>query len=136
MSKSVAIFVGLLIAVLAEYLALMLAGAGHGWGAPLRYSLLLFVAYPIALARISNSTRASVAVDAAMFVVGAGASFRLFQNIRETEAEYFWKLVDAGLPIVILWLAIWFGWQALTVANALRGAFGSSPSPDPSETSR
>jgi hypothetical protein len=121
MSKPVAIVVGVLIAALATFIALVLAGAGHGWFAPLRYSILVFGAYPVTLFRTANRPSNSAAGDIVLLVFGAAASLVLYLDVRVNEPIYFWKAVDIGLPSLLIWLLLWFGWQFVTIANLVRG---------------
>jgi len=126
--NSVAIVAVLLIAAIALFIGVMLGGAGHGWVAPFFYSLGLLVAYPVALVRMRNAAR-TPRVDIAMLGVGAGASLLLLLDIRALESDYFWRIVDfdMGLPLVFAWLCLWFGWQILVLANAIRAHFRPVP---------
>ena len=121
MREAVAIVAGLAIAAVAEFIALMLAGAGHGWVAAWPFSLILFAAYPAALFRMPIAVGKSAMLDIAMLVVGVVASLLLLAATN-AEAEYFWKVVhfEDGLQFIIVWLLLWFGWQALTLANVVR----------------
>lgn len=121
MGKTVAVVAGLVIAAIGEFIGMMLAGAGHGWTQPILYSLLLFVAWPAALLRIPRPEGISARYDLFMLVLGAIASLLLLAATN-AEAEYFWKVVyfEDGLQFIIVWLLLWFGWQALTLANIVR----------------
>jgi hypothetical protein len=121
MGNVVAIVVGLAIAAVAQFLALMLNGAGHGWTEPFFYSVFLFVAYPVALSRIPREAGMGVNPDFFLLVLGVVATLLLFAQT-SSEPEYFWRMAeqDGGVPVIIAWLLLWFGWQALTLANIVR----------------
>ena len=117
-TKTGAIVIGLAIAALAQFVAMMLGGAGHGWTMPFLFSVFLFAAWPVTLVRMKPAPGRSFVADVALLLLGVIASLLLLVATMD-EAEYFWRVVelDGGLPLVILWLALWFGWQLLTLAN-------------------
>ena len=122
MSDVVAIAAGLLIAALAQFLALMLGGAGHGWTDPFFFSFVLFVTWPLALARIPGPVGTSAYPDGIMLVLGAVTTLLLIVKT-SSEPQYFWRMADqdGGVRVIIAWLILWFGWQIVTAVNLLRG---------------
>ena len=122
MKDVIALGAGLVIAAIAEFLGLMLSGAGHGWTQPIFYSLLLFAAWPLALLRIPRPEGTSAAFDLFMLVLGVGATVLLFVQ-SAGESEYIRRLIaleDLAVPVMVAWLLVWFGWQGLTLANIAR----------------
>ena len=119
MRKALAILVGLLIAAFAEFVGIMLAGAGHGWVAPASASLILFLAYPATLWRWTDPGGGSARADGMALMLGAVASLLVLVDTIAFEWEYFRKVVaqEMGLPLVILWILLWSGWLYLTAAN-------------------
>jgi hypothetical protein len=119
--KTVAVVAGLVIAAIGEFIGMMLAGAGHGWTQPILYSLLLFLAWPAALLRIPRPEGISARFDLFMLVMGVTGSLLLFVQTAN-EPEYFWRMADQeeGVTVIIVWLLLWFGWQALTLVNIVR----------------
>src|SRR6478672_8663176 len=98
----------------------MLGGAGHGWIAPFYYSLGLLIAYPATFLRMRNAGDRTSRGDVAMLVVGACATLLLFLDICVVESDYFWQVVEIGMPLVAVWLCLWAGWPILVVVNLVR----------------
>ena len=121
MKEAVALGAGLAIAAIAEFLGLMLSGAGHGWTQPTFYSLLLFAAWPLALLRIPRPEGTSATFDLFMLILGVVATLLLFVQT-SSDSEYFWRMMreDGAVTVMIVWLLFWFGWQGLTLANIAR----------------
>ena len=106
MTKGNAIGAGLLLAVVAFVLAFGLAGAGHGWGAPGLFSLMLLVLNPIAFVRALgpiDAVSASRAADMILLVVAACTDGLLFADAYGPERAYFQAAVDTSW----LWVAAW-----------------------------
>ena len=121
MDRSFEITAGLAIAAIAEFLALMLTGAGHGWVAPLRYSLILFLAYPFALVRRADATGTSILPEVVALGLGVCASLLLIVETRTNEAGIIGQFIRVnGVSVIIVWVLLWLGWQALTVHTFLR----------------
>ena len=121
MDRSIEIVAGLAIAAVTEFIALMLAGAGHGWLAPLRYSLILFLADPFALVRRADSAGASILPDVVALGLGIGASLLLIADTRTNEAGIIGQFIRInGASVIIVWVLLWLGWQALTVHTIQR----------------
>ena len=109
MSKRLGVSLGLLVAFAGQLIALALAGAGHGWITPFWASIVLWIAYPLALLRVGKLPLVVMAI--------AGDAMLMTQTAREG-IEYFWKVVRFdGWAVVVLWLAIWLGWQMIVVAS-------------------
>ena len=120
MDRLVEIAAGLALAAIAQFIAIMLAGAGHGWLAPLRFSLILFLAYPFALARRADRTGTSILPDVVALGFGICASLLLIAETWTNEAGIIGQFIRVnGVYVVILWLLLWLGWQALTVHTIL-----------------
>jgi hypothetical protein len=110
------IAMGLFIAFLGQFIALGLAGAGHGWITPFWASISFWVLYPLVLAR-SPGPR-SVAIDATTVLLALIADGLLIVQTFREGVEYFWKVVEFdGWLFVGAWLAIWLAWQAVAAAN-------------------
>lgn len=121
MDRLLEIAAGLAIAAIAEFIALLLTGAGHGWLAPLRYSLILFLAYPLALIRRADRTGTSILPDVVALGLGICASLLLIVETRTNEAGIIGQFIRVnGVSVIIVWVLLWLGWQALTVHTILR----------------
>jgi hypothetical protein len=119
--RSVEIAAGLAIAAIAQFIAIMLTGAGHGWTAPLRYSLILFLAYPFALVRRADRAGTSILPDVVALGLGIGATLLLIVETRTNEAGIIGQFIRInGVFVIIVWVLLWLGWQALTVHTILR----------------
>ena len=120
MDRSIEIVVGLTLAAITQFIALLLTGAGHGWTAPLRYSLILFLAYPFALVRRADRTGTSILPDVVALGLGVCASLLLIAETWTKEAGIIGQFIRVnGIHVVILWVLLWLGWQALTVQTIL-----------------
>ena len=120
MGKAIAIVAGLLIAALAEYIAMLVGGAGHGWIAPLRYSPILFLLYPLALFRRLDEGGTTIMFDRAMLVVGVIASLLLLVDTVANESDYFPNLLNPYGLVVLFWMFLWVGWLIPTAMRMVR----------------
>ena len=117
------ILIGASCAAVAQFLALGLAGAGHGWVAPFFYSPLLFVAYPVVLARLADQNRRARWIEVALLAVAIAADLRLVANALGPEAVYINRMMADAPVFLVPWLCLWSAWQILTVWLLLRGLF-------------
>jgi len=118
--KGLAVLASLALAASAQYLAFGLAGAGHGWVAPLFYSLLLFVAYPVAFLRRMDTSHPSIAIDVGLLVVAGIADLLLVIQTVIQEPHYFVMVIGFAGPFAVLWLVLWCLWQMLAVSTLRR----------------
>ena len=115
---------GLGLAALAQLLSFLLAGAGHGWVAPLFLSVALWAFIPATLSitwPIGSSSRREFF---GILVAALGADALLIsRTIDEGNALPFYVEVNGavGLLIIGLWLALWLFWQALLVYSLVVG---------------
>ncbi|HYG28700.1 MAG TPA: hypothetical protein VD887_00640 [Allosphingosinicella sp.] len=121
MQRNALIVVGLAVAALAQLLALLVTGAGHGWGQPLRFSPALFVVYPIVFVRLRSPGTLAWA-DVAL-LAGAGLLDLLLVRQTGIEGSEYFHSVMAMPPIPHLWLLLWLLWQALAVKILVSGIF-------------
>lgn len=118
------IALGLLLAFFAQFLGFLLAGAGHGWVAPLFISIVLWVLWPMTLAvawpigsrsRMASVTMLAAALSADLWLVSKSIG----------EADYISRYVEVngalGLLIIIFWLCLWTVWQAILVWSLVAG---------------
>jgi hypothetical protein len=126
LSRSVYFRVGLGIslAAVAQFLAAMLAGAGHGWTTPFFASILLYATLPTAFLLLwpgDFSAFSSRPVCILILAIGALADWQLVSMTLEETTEFtaFFAINGGvGVAIAAAWFAIWASWQALA-ANAL-----------------
>ena len=112
------IALGVLLAFIAQFLAFLLAGAGHGWVAPLFISIMLWVLLPASLAIAWPIGRGSrLALSAILVAALAADAWLISRSIGE--ARYISHYVDVngavGWLIIGLWLGLWAFWQAILV---------------------
>ena len=112
------VFAGLCIALLAWGLAWLVAGGGHGWVAPVEYSLYLFILYPVVLLRAGGWGPSAPALDLVLLAAAVLLDFALAAGTWKNEYQYFMR--DPAHPITLIWIALWLGWQAVTIANVVR----------------
>lgn len=111
---------GLAIAAFASLLSFGMAGAGHGWVTPMLFSLALFPAYPVVLLRLTATGPKWRRADLVIVWLGGIADVLLLLATVQEGTQYFWRVMEAGGLFVMLWLLIWFGWQALAVRCLIR----------------
>lgn len=106
----------------AQFLALLLAGGGHGWGAPFLFSMLLFVLYPMTIARAANpashdGSHSAFRLDIAMLALAVLFDLLLLSNILFDEPQYVAKVWALDESFVLAWVGLWLGWQMLAGFN-------------------
>ena len=117
MAKGAAILAGFVLAGLAMYSALLLAWGGEGWNEPANCSLILFIVYPVALARMVDAERMSVRIDVVLLLVAALFDAYLVLSTWFDGYRYFHRVLSSTHAAPIAWAALWFLWQLLTVAT-------------------
>ncbi len=125
-AKSVAL--GIVLALIAIFLAFFPAGAGHGWGAPFFISIPLLAILPIALIRSRTATRSGMAWDIGLVLLALAADYYLIGNaigFRESVGRVPSEFLVPGVhrsvfPMFLLWLGIWLFWQWLTIRTLVR----------------
>ena len=118
------IALGLLVAFIAQFLAFLLAGAGHGWVAPFFLSFVLWVLLPMTLAIAWPIGRGSRLALLAILVVALVADAVLVSR-SIGEAGYISQYIKingvAGYLIIGLWLCLWTFWQAILACSLIAG---------------
>lgn len=114
-----AVILGLLIAVLAQCLALLMLGAGHGWGQPFYFTPVLFILYPIVLIRLmAPQELASLALDVLLLVAAVILDVLLVRATQAEGIQYFHRVMSLP-PFPHLWVFLWLLWQALALKRIL-----------------
>jgi hypothetical protein len=104
------------LAAFAQFLGFLLAGAGHGWVAPMFLSIGLWFLLPLALvlAWPSAPTEKPLLFLIAAIAVAADA---LLIKLSLGETPHIRHYVDVngaiGFTIIGLWLSLWFCWQVI-----------------------
>lgn len=96
-------------------LSIVLTGAGHGWVGPLRFSIALIIFYPLSFVAAFGYRAPPWLSIGALVLAALILNALLLENMFSSEANYFQRLWRTGLPFVLMWLAFWIGWQALTL---------------------
>ena len=116
--------IGLLLAFVGHFLALLIAGAGHGWTTPLWASFLLWIALPATFATVSPLGRQRFGgkqdLLALVAVAIAADAALIWATIREG-TQYFWAVMETATPYPVLWLGIWGSWQLLVLVALIKG---------------
>ncbi|HEX4739118.1 MAG TPA: hypothetical protein VH331_16320 [Allosphingosinicella sp.] len=120
---------GLLAWFVVEFMAVGIAGGGHGWFGPMFFALPLLLLYPAAFIRAFAPKARSAKIDTAMLAVGVVLDLLLLRNmffdtLFFDEREDFmkvWTFADSeDHAFLVLWFALWAAWQVLTAATFLR----------------
>lgn len=115
---------GLFPAMLAEYIALGLAGAGHGWVSPLFCGLILFLAWPATLAVLAIVRRRRRLACALLVGAGLVADAVLALSTLLEGTQYLERVLAVGSPLPVLWILLWLGWQAAALLGLLTSPLG------------
>jgi hypothetical protein len=110
---------GLLPWFVAQFIALGIGGAGHGWIAPFYFTIPLFLLYPLVFIR-AFSRVGTWKVDAAILVIAAVLDLLLLRNLFFLEYEYFLRMWNDARGVVALWFGLWAAWQVLAITTLLR----------------
>ena len=116
--------IGLLLAFFGHFLALAIAGAGHGWTTPLWASFLLWIVLPATFATISPRGRQLFGGKRdllALAAVGMVADAALIWVTIHEGTQYFWAAMETATPFAVLWLAVWASWQLLALVALANG---------------
>ena len=100
---------GVAAAVVAQFVALLLTGAGHGWIPPFWFSLWLWPLLPLTLIRLGQ--RRSHALDTGLIMLALALDAALVVATIDEGTEYFRPVITMGWPVVAVWLALWLSWQ-------------------------
>jgi hypothetical protein len=119
MRKVIVGALGLPVWLLAQLMGLGGAGGGDGWIGGFWFSIPLLVLYPLVLIRAFASEREKPEADLIIVGVGAVLDFFLLANMAE-ELEYVAKLWSFDRSGMILWLALWAGWQVIGLTSVVR----------------
>ena len=110
---------GLGPALLAELIAFLLAGAGHGWVTPLSYSLLLFLAWPATLVVLALDHPRRRLFCLLLLLAGLAADAALVRATLREGLQYFERGFTAGPVLDLIWIALWLGWQGAALVALL-----------------
>ena len=111
---------GISIASVGQFLALMLAGAGHGWNTPFWVSLTLWFAYPATF--VSLRAGGGHSFDRVLLVLAPITDVGLVALTFAEGAEYFARVMrfPGNWWVVAGWALIWVGWQFVVVARSMK----------------
>jgi hypothetical protein len=132
MTKKAVLALGFGLAALAQVTAIGVAGGGHGWNAPIRFSLLLWFTYPALaiLGKKGDTVGKRPAGALAAVLVGTAICADLLLVV--TGDNDYLIPTFAAVPIgILLWLTLWVGWQAWLAFIVLGGAFGCTQTAPP-----
>jgi hypothetical protein len=130
--KAPAVLVGLLLAGIAQYAAWSLT-LGYGgeqdivWLQPFFYSLILFIAYPVVLARIASPAPRR-AIDLGLVGVALLADLLLVIQVATNDGNY--PAIEFMLGWSYVWIVFWLYWQVQAVVT-LRGRWRGAERPRP-----
>ncbi len=106
--------VAIALGLLACFIGLMASGAGHGWNTPILFSPICIIAYPFAFAlHGSGADRRSGwwLLAAALLLDGLLALVAIREGFDH---------IDRVSGRAAIWIALWFGWQAVAIAAVSR----------------
>jgi hypothetical protein len=103
---------GLALAMIAQFIALLMTGAGHGWITPFWFAPLLFVLNPIAFVRVAGRRKGGT-IDILLIALAVMLDVALYAKTAAEGVAYFWRVS----PFNWLWLALWSAWPIAVAAN-------------------
>lgn len=101
--------------VLTEGIAFGFAGGGHGWTLPTLLSLPLLFIYPMAFVRLSSRRGGRRHYEVGILAGAIALDTMLVFNVIREENQYFRDAWSHTPGMVAGWLALWAGWQILTL---------------------
>ena len=111
---------GFALAALAQLLSLFLAGAGHGWVAPLFMSAGLWFLIPLTFAVAWPTSPIEGPLLLVMGAIAVAADALLVSRSLG-EISYIRHYIDVngaiGLILIGLWLVLWLCWQAILLLS-------------------
>ena len=115
---------GLLLAAVAQFLTLVMSGAGHGWNTPLVANLALWVLLPLTFATVSpfRPYRAGrYRYLLTLSIVGIALDIALMFFTHTEGVEYLWRVINTAGLIPLIWLFIWLSWQVVAALALSQG---------------
>lgn len=110
---------GLLAWMVTQCIAVGLGGAGHGLMGPLVLSALLLPLYPLVFVRAFAAKPESPKHGVNVLVVAAALDLILVGDMA-LEGDILLKMWRIDWSWVTIWIALWTGWQVLTLATLLK----------------
>lgn len=111
---------GVLLWLIAQVMGLGLTGAGHGWYGAFFFSLPLVVLYPLVFVRAVSSKAGPRDADVGILAAAIVLDLLLLGNIFSWDNGYFMQMWNFDSTFVMIWLALWAGWQVVFVATLLK----------------
>jgi phosphoglycerol transferase MdoB-like AlkP superfamily enzyme len=97
--------------------AVLLAGAGHGWTTAFLVSLAGLVTSPVAVVAWAKRRDATGKRIALLLVAVAIVANLILVNLTKAEgARYFESEWSSNPEIVVIWAALWAVWQVVALA--------------------
>jgi hypothetical protein len=122
--QALLVALGLLAWLVTQTVALGLAGGGDGWNAPDLFSLPLLLLYPLAASRAFRAGKGGTRIDAAILLIAASLDVLLMAWGIPRERDYFQRAWKFAPEAVIIWMALWAGWQLFAIAAVVRSRRG------------
>jgi hypothetical protein len=110
---------GLLLWSVTQFFAMMIGGAGHGWTTPFFATFPLVIIYPLIMIRAFSLHEKNVLLEIVLIVLAIMMNVFVLRSSLE-EISYFWKIWGIGKFEIASWIALWVGWQLLTVYSLVR----------------
>jgi hypothetical protein len=111
--------VGIAAWLIAQTIAVGLAGAGHGWMAPFWLSMSLVALYPIVFIRAFASSSSSYDMVLILLAVAFVLDLLLVANITGVERHYFLNVWQCAQCATVLWILLWLGWHVVAIVPLL-----------------
>jgi len=133
----VAVVAGVITAVVAQFLAFMISGAGHAWVEPFFFSPAMWVTFPLMFIRVQQHRAGSdelALLDWLVMLLAIALDLLLVITTIETEdpllpmfgtgTERFVQVFLMEPVLVALWIALWLSWQIAALFLCIRGRGG------------
>jgi hypothetical protein len=112
---------GLFAAILANVVAIGLAGGGHGWITPFWVSWPLLILYPVTVNRTSRqswSGNSAIIIDCSLLLIGMVLDYLLVSMTYSEGIQYFHLVMQReGTWFVAFWGVVWVFWQGLALIS-------------------
>jgi hypothetical protein len=106
-----ALIFGLAGACMLNFLAIVVAGAGHGWTSPFRFSFLAFGIFPLAVFQLQKWENKYLWIDVVLLALGLLLNVKIYiQTMREGGLQLYGPHI-----ISLVWILPWLSWQIALV---------------------
>jgi hypothetical protein len=123
---------GVMLGLICLFLAFLMSGAGHGWGAAAGPSLVAPIGgAATGVAWAFRHSAGGKLLASALVIVAVITDIFLVLMTSAEGVEYVQKVWSAAPAVVVAWTVTWLGWQVSAVLSLLHGPRRDRAAADP-----